>query len=258
MTDVSNRSEAELPGRVLRLLRGIGTRAAIRAAMQARGYTEEEQLRGWKLLHAASGFIAPTAAPVKEDKDAQQAIAELDAWDEPNFRIAKATLRARFPAQLAFVFANLEASTGIDAALGILTFLDRLDALESSAARKSTKKEDHAALAALASRGIGEAERKHLRALLKTAQTAGAVPKADPNAAASLKKHDAALEELAIFYDEWSDIARVVITRRDYLILLGLAKRKTKKSATTTPASPATGATNGTTPGASGTSNATP
>ncbi len=146
------------------------------------------------------------------------------------------------------MFANLEASTGIDAALGILTFLDRLDALESSAARKSTKKEDHAALAALASRGIGEPERKHLRALLKTAQTAGAVPKADPNAAASLKKHDAALADLANFYDEWSDIARVVITRRDYLILLGLAKRKTKKSVPTAPSAPtaaAATATNG-------------
>jgi hypothetical protein len=35
--------------------------------------------------------------------------------------------------------------------------------------------------------------------------------------------------DLWLLFHEWSEIAKAVITRRDHLILLGLAKRKQKK-----------------------------
>jgi len=39
----------------------------------------------------------------------------------------------------------------------------------------------------------------------------------------ALEEHVAALRA---WYEEWSEIARATVTRRDYLIRLGLAKRK--------------------------------
>ena len=75
-----------------------------------------------------------------------EATAEIDGWDEPNFRILRATLKRKFPEQAAFVFDNLAASTGAASVLGVTRLLDRLDELESGDARKKTRKQDHAAL----------------------------------------------------------------------------------------------------------------
>ncbi len=43
------------------------------------------------------------------------------------------------------------------------------------------------------------------------------------------KAHSEAMMALRHWYEEWSEIARASISRRDYLILLGLAKRKSSK-----------------------------
>ena len=45
----------------------------------------------------------------------------------------------------------------------------------------------------------------------------------------STEAHAAALLKLHAWYREWSETARSVITRRDYLIRLGLAKRKGRR-----------------------------
>jgi hypothetical protein len=74
-----------------------------------------------------------------------------------------------------------------------------------------------------------EPERKRLRQLITTAKSAPdsapETPQLAPNAAERLE----ALKDLRAWYDDWSEVAHAVVKRRDQLIRLGLAQRKTKK-----------------------------
>lgn len=226
----------EAPARALKLLRAVGTSIPIRAALAARGYGEDDHQEGWSLLHAASGFV-PTGGAGEIDVGVRDAIRELDAWDEDGFRVVRATLERRFPEQAKAVLEGLAAATGPGAVLGVKTLLERLDALE-----KGKSKDDHAALALLGKRGIDKDARKRLRALVEKAESPA---EGDAGAAAARAaidgKRAAALAALRAWYEEWSEIARATVKRRDHLILLGLARRKAptkKENAAPTPAKP--------------------
>lgn len=228
--EVSRETLEAMPARVVVFLRAVGTNAAVRGALSARGYDEAEHQQGWALLHAASGFVPGAAggAPAADGKVAE-AIATLDAWDEGGFRIARAALRRLHPAQATFVMTGLAPATGAAAVLGVKTFLDRLDALASSSGRAATRKDDHAALATLAKRGITRDERTRLRTLVEQAQAFTPVTTSDPKAEARQEKaYLASLVALRAWYEDWSDTARAVIKRRDHLIRLGLAQRKVR------------------------------
>jgi hypothetical protein len=225
----------ETPARALKFMSAVSTNPTVRAILERRGYTDAYHEKGWELLLKASGYkrAAPPAAPSRPE--AAAAIAELDKWDEPHFRIARAAL-AEFPEQRDFLFTDLEPQTGAGAVVSVTTFLDRLDQLEKDKNRKATRKTDLAALAKLSERGISEAERARLRGLLKVSM-ASPEPSAAAAKASKQPKPDAANDaeprkaKLALwtFYSEWSEIARADIKRRDHLIQLGLAKRKAPK-----------------------------
>lgn len=51
-------------------------------------------------------------------------------------------------------------------------------------------------------------------------------------AAARARQHQEALVALRHWFEEWSEIARVALTRRNHLISVGLAKRKASKPST--------------------------
>lgn len=225
-TTLESLNRDDTPDRALPFLRAIATRVEIRAAMLAAGYTEEEQAHGWKLLLEAAGYVA-TPLPQIDDQKARAAITELDAWDEPGFRRIHAALSRLHPEQDAFVFAGLEPAQGIGAIVTVATLLDRLDALESSPDRAATREADKAALATLAQRGIDRTIRERLAELVLIAQSARApeVPEPAPTTAA----RDAALLELRAWYRDWSETARAVIRRRDLLVLMGLARRRSPK-----------------------------
>ena len=223
----------EAPSRVLAFLAGIGTSASLRTLLASYGYTAAEHQEGWKLLHAATGYEAPPATP-PEDRAAADALAAIDAWDEPTFRLARASLSRRFPEQAAFVFAELAPQSGAGALLSVRTFLDRLDVLEGRlpgrAKKGAPQKADLEALRVLGERGITAEERARLRKLLATAES-GSPPAADAKKAAAEARaqdgrQEAALVALRAWFDEWAEVARVVVTRRDYLIRLGLAQRR--------------------------------
>ncbi len=131
------------------------------------------------------------------------------------------------------MFNGLQASTGMQAALGVMTFLDRLDALEKSPERKSTRKEDHAALETLAKRGIDENERAHLRKLTKIVATSPDLDLdgVDEDEAKREEERQKALVALRAWFIDWSETARSLIPRRDYLIRLGLASRLRQRPA---------------------------
>ena len=226
--DVSDQTLKQTPERALTFLRGVGTNEMIRAILKTVGYTEAEHNEGWKLLQEASGYGAQDGFSVATIP-VTDAIAELDAWDEGGFRVINATLSRHFPEQAKFVMEGLAPSQGAAAILGVATLLGRLDELEGSADRKATRKQDAKALELLATRGITPQLRKHLAEKVKVAQSVQ-LTKLDPQAIE--KRNQAqreALARLRSWFSEWSDIARVQLTRRDYLITLGLAARRVSK-----------------------------
>jgi hypothetical protein len=224
-TDYEKRVLAATPSKVLTFLRATSTKVEIRAALFAVGYTAEEQEAGWQLLQRASGYV-PSVGSVLDDATARAAIAELDAWDEPGFRRISAALERLHPEQHAFVFSGLEAVRGAGAVLSVGTLLDRLDELEAGRG-SGTKAADRAAVATVTARGITAEVRQHLRTLIEAAQTA-AQPQEPINPRA--EDREAALTELRAWYKDWSETTRAVITRKDYLIMLGLSKRRSTQS----------------------------
>jgi hypothetical protein len=228
----------EAPTRAIKLLGATSTNRAIRAAFAKRGYTQLVHEHGWQLALKASGYRRMTPI-VFDSPEATSAIAEIDSWDEPTFRVARAALTGEFPEQCQLVFQDLQPQTGVAAVVSVTTFLDRLDVLENGKDRKATAKVDKAALAKLAARGITPAERARMRKLLGVAQGSSAeVPDAaassvDPAAEAAELR--AAKVELYTWYVEWREVAKADIKRRDHLIQLGIAQRKAPKKAAPAP-----------------------
>jgi hypothetical protein len=217
------------PGRMLPFLRAIGTSRAIRGLMMSVGYTAADHQKGWTLLHAVSGY---SAGAELDDTDAtvRDAIAAIDAYDEDFFRILRSAL-SHHPEQAAFVLQGLSASVGPKSVLGVKQVLLRLDELEKGEDRKATRKADHAALATLAKRRIDEKERARLAALVADAESSGGdepAPTAE-DATQTDEEHVRALTALRAWYEDWSEMARVAVKRRDYLIRMGLANRKGAK-----------------------------
>lgn len=231
---VTRETLEDTAGRVLKFLRGVGVSVPIRAALGHRGYTEADHEEGWALLHAASGY-RPGEPAAAVDGGVRDALRVLDAWDEDGFRIVRATLERRYPAQAKVVLDGIGPSTGPAAVLGVKALLDRLDALD-----KSKKPDDRAAVALLATRGIDAQERARLRALVVRFEAGTEAPstKVEQAQAALDADHVKALIALRAWHDEWSEIARAAIKRRDHLVLLGLAKRKATAKKASPPAAP--------------------
>jgi hypothetical protein len=210
--------------RALSLLAAAGGVEGIRRALAARGYSDESHREGWAALHAASGYHPENAITGAAEPDAViEARRALDAWDDVNFPIAEASLKHRHPAAHARVFGDgLAAGHGAESVVRVETFLNRLDELA---------KAEPAALRTLAARGITPEERARTRGLLQAATAfravdAEALAAKDRGRAKALAERDDALRVLRAWYEEWSTIARQVIVRKDWLIMMGLASRK--------------------------------
>jgi hypothetical protein len=229
--DVTRETLEATPARVLTFLRAAGTSKAIRALLTAKGYTPADHQEGWSLLHRVSG-LAEATPDLDTDVAVRDAMNELDNWDEDGFRLVRAALTRKHAAPAAFVLNGLAPATGAAAVLSVKNLLDRLDALEGSPDRQATREADHAALATLERRGLGAAERKRLRGLVQKAQAASPVDPTDATADEAAKQNYLAdLAALRAWFLEWADTARVAVKRKDYLIRLGLAKRKAPEKA---------------------------
>jgi hypothetical protein len=228
--DVSRQTLEQTPGRALAFLRGVGTSAAIRATMLDYGYTKEEHEMGWQLMKEVSGdFEGEAPPPDAEDDEVREAIDAVDAWDEDGLRIVNASLRNRHPEQHAYVMRGLRANTGVESVVGVSTMLDRLDALESAPEREGTREADHAALDTLAKRGIDKAERARLQALVNKAKSFAGTE--GPTARQEFERRvRASMVKQRLWFEEWSEVARSAVKRRDQLIRLGLASRRTRRA----------------------------
>jgi hypothetical protein len=200
--------------------------------MAARGYTPADHQEGWSLLHKVSGLFEEDA-PQETDLQVRDATTELDNTDEDLYRIVRAALTRLHPEQARFVLNGLEPTTGAGAILSVKNMLDRLDTLDKGRS-KETAKADKAAIATLKQRGVTAAERARLRGLVDVAQSAPAVePAAAP---VDDGKYEADLSALRAWFEDWSEVARVAIKRKDYLIRLGLASRKSPAKPDDSPA----------------------
>ena len=239
MSDIPSRQVLrDAPGRVLAFLYGAAADPAAWALLATRGYDEAEHAEGWARLQRACGFGGTAAAPRLAAVDA---VAKLDAWDEPNFRAYEAALARQFPEQRAFVFTDLAAATGPLSVIGIKTFLDRVAMLESgtnpdgSRRPTETRRDDRAAVDLLTKRGLTATARAQLVGWIETAQSLPAPAPVIDDARASddddePTAQDLALTELHAWWVDWSQSARAVIRKRSQLIRLGLASRRAGKA----------------------------
>lgn len=206
------------PTRAAQLLHAVTMSLTIRTLLARHGYGPEDHREGLELLRECVG-PDDVVWPEKFELAVQDAVVELDAWDEKGFRIVEASLGHKFPAQARFVLAGLAPTDGPGAVTGVKHLLDRLDDLESSDERKRTRREDLAALDALAKRGITKDERKRLRALVDSAAPANeTTPRSGPHPT----DHETRLLALRAWYEEWANIARAAVTRDDHLVRMGL------------------------------------
>lgn len=216
------------PSRVVRFLGAVGTSVSIRTILHRHGYGRADHEEGWQLLRACCSD--PDAVwPDDMDEGAQDALIELDAWDEKGFAIVTATLTHKYPAQARFLLTGIGPSEGAAAIDGVRELLDRIDKLEAGNATDEPE-DDKRAVQALARRGLGKRERARLRELTGTAEHAQPAPMSR-----AITVGDPRFERLLAmraWYDEWSEIARATITRSDHLVRLGLASRRDEKRPT--------------------------
>jgi hypothetical protein len=215
-----------VPSRALDFLRGTGRNLAVFASLQRRGYDKTAHQQGWDCLQA-TGKTTLGGAVKEMDPEVAEAVAQADARDGDLIKVINATWKRRFPAQAEFVLRGMKPSTGMEAVLNCRTIVLGLQALENGAERAPTRQQDTEALALLAKRGLGPSERKALAAIVEKATSTPETRPATPaQVAADDEAYVRALGELWVWYDEWSEIARVEVKRRDRLMLLGLAHRK--------------------------------
>ncbi|MBN8614201.1 MAG: hypothetical protein J0L92_26620 [Deltaproteobacteria bacterium] len=212
--EVSRQTLLLTPGRAFQFLMGINNLPTVRELMTTLGFDESERERGWDLLRTVGMRPRPDRLT---DVDVRNAVTAIDQWDERAFVFIDSAF-TRHPDAHAAVLKDLAPIAGDGAVMNADTLLRRLADLEKT-------EEGRAALAALAKKGLGEAERKRIAGLVEVAMGKGkmiaATTLTDAEAA-----HEEALLDLRDWYTEWAEIARFSVKRRDYLITLGLAERR--------------------------------
>jgi len=218
-----------VPDRVSRFLRGLAHNGRIRSALASEGYEDSDHQEGWNRFHAVNGYT-PSPTPTI-DRTSGLAMAELDRLDAGLIDKIDATLVHRFPAQRDAVLQGLVAGERAVAVANVKTILARLSTLESSSDSAAGE-----ALARLAKVKIDPAERARLATLVKSAEAfeseSGGGVESDESRWARLEPSYLALWA---WFDEWSRAANRAIQRRDWLVTLGLAKRRQARDAEPAP-----------------------
>jgi hypothetical protein len=201
--------------------------SVVREALRARGLSQEELENGWNLFSELHGFGAEkTARPASHETAAAQALNDIEAWDAPAFGAAKTVLGKRFPVVAAYLFENLRASEGVAAAAGVERFLDRIALLRDGKAQAVPADAGKAAVELLATRKILEPAREaELRALIEIVSAGARSEEVVQPTGVNPRRAEVARAYID-WLDEWREVARVAISRRDYQISLGLAQRR--------------------------------
>jgi hypothetical protein len=232
--DVSRKTLESTVERAMALLRGIAAEKGIREQMHKYGYSDAHQQEGWRRLAVAAGFHQPLGAQDDNDANVRNAINELDSSDEQVFRIAAASLSRRFPQHADRLLGGISASRGVASVLNLEILLDRIDKLEQDASDSQRT----AVVTLLSERGLSPAERARLRGLINVAKKSNPVDGSPSAVEERDKQYVANLQALREWYEEWSEIARALFSRRDYLIRLGMAASRRSSKEEEEPAPP--------------------
>jgi len=203
---------ARLPERVVAFLHAAGTHAGICAAMAAGGYTGADHREGMRLLAAVCTYGTSGADP-RADEPARQAEAELSAWVKVHLRRLQTAVERLHPE--CALFDGIEPRAPAESVLALATLIARV--------RECTSASD-AVRETLAKRGFDSAEKERLFALVGQAQIATAT-----SSDASVREPRVAeLVALYRWHCDWAATARALISRKEFLIALGLAGRGKK------------------------------
>ncbi|MFO0605862.1 MAG: hypothetical protein U0324_21945 [Polyangiales bacterium] len=219
--------------RAFKLLLALARAPRLLGAMRKRGFTADEQARGWALIDAIAGRGAVEAPQEELDETVETAIERVDQWVTVNVPVMKAALRHRHTAQHDFLFGGgVGVAHGPDAVRVASTLSVRLDAMEKSPERAASRADDHAALDTLTARGVTADERRRVAARIQLIQRAGSPTDGATGAAGQSIPPSADDPRLALYvwFSEWSEIARAVVTRRADLIKLGLASPRRERA----------------------------
>ena len=200
--------------RVLQFLRGV-SQPRVANALAVFGFTQADWDEGWQLLRQATGKWLVRERPKRPDPNV---VEQLDAWENRWFPITQTTLQHRYPELAEQVFLNLSQTSGLEVAISVSTFVERIRGLAKRGG------EHKAAREILAQRGLDEREIQRAEGLL---EKFGTVRFDDPNTV-NLEQELAAREEaeaqLWNWYLEWSTIARNVIHNRNLLRAMGFLR----------------------------------
>ncbi len=211
--------------RVLHLLLGLRN-PRVAGPLAACGFTERDYDQGWELL---KGIAQHRLDPVVAKSDNPRLVKQLDTWENRWFPIARASLEFRYPEAHGYLFGKLHQTSGVDVAVGVGVFLERLEALP----KQRRVKDAAAARQLLERRGLHAEVIAEAQALLDRVRSFSKPPAPRVTPA---EAHDAE-EALWRWYREWSTIARTVISDRRLLRELGFrqaqsSERRTKRQGT--------------------------
>lgn len=215
-----------------KLLRAISIKPEIMQLMQGLGYSEAEHKQGWDLYLKMLGYMGAGANPVAmaPASTAQvQALTQIDRFDEPAFKRATAALGRLHADQLSYIFGDgLAAKTGPESVGTVQTFLDRYAALRdgTDSNRVDMRDSDKAAAKTLEDRNIvNPAIERELRAQIETVKKPAPLP-APVQASAPEEALQQAATAFEVWLADWRSTAQAGIHRRDYRIMLGVARRR--------------------------------
>jgi hypothetical protein len=197
--------------RVVRFLIGM-RHPVVHTAMEAYGFTKKDADEGMQLISALTvvrGGMTPVAIA--------STTRDLDAWENRWFPIAQAAMTRCYPAVAARFFLNLSQGSGLDVVATVQLFLTRYDELgdEAKYGPEGGKARD-----LLTTRGLTPNVISEARAMME-ALTSPIEP-----GKGELSSQDAAKDEekLWAWYLDWSRVARIAITNRGLLHMLGFLK----------------------------------
>lgn len=140
--------------------------------------------------------------------------------------------------QAMFLFHDYAPAKGMGAVLNAATFLQRRHALDKAEDRKESRRSDQEALAVLEQIGTTKESLKRLQVMVDTAQTVAepsvVLLETEERQSARLQ----VLRQIHAWVTAWSEVARTVVTRRDQMIRLGIAKRRAPKAKAVMPPPP--------------------
>jgi hypothetical protein len=192
--------------------------------LERHGFNAEVMEEGWRHLRAL------THPHRGKSSSAGTLIEQIDRAENLWFPVARIALRDRYPEIHEALFDGLRQTSGREVIISADIFLSRLDAM--AAGEEPFGSQGPEAHSLLEARGLTEAVTRDLRALVEMAQGIREIPPA----LATAEAQKLASQRLAVWYREWSGIARAVITNRQHLRMLGLHRRRPASSDAASPA----------------------